>query len=176
MRSVEQKAAQAARHRERYAANPEKYNALNRAYYQANRERLIAKEKARYEANREAIRSRRKEHRTANLDAERAKDRARYRANPQPKLESVKRWRVTSDLRFREHGLTRQSYEAMYASQAGLCAICRGEFGRIPYIDHDHTTGVVRGLLCFHCNTALGHFRDSVENMRRAIRYVEVTL
>ena len=40
-------------------------------------------------------------------------------------------------------------------------------------IDHCHSTGVVRGLLCTHCNFALGHFKDDIDRMERAIMYLK---
>lgn len=44
---------------------------------------------------------------------------------------------------------------------------------KTAHVDHDHKTGVLRALLCFKCNSALGNFDDDPERMRRAARYVE---
>lgn len=63
----------------------------------------------------------------------------------------------------RRYGITVADYEAMFASQSGLCAICRrpgkpAKNGKRPaplVIDHDHATGKVRGLLCHACNILL---------------------
>lgn len=41
------------------------------------------------------------------------------------------------------------------------------------YIDHCHKTNQVRGLLCFSCNSALGHFKDNVESLKKAIKYLK---
>jgi hypothetical protein len=41
------------------------------------------------------------------------------------------------------------------------------------HIDHDHKTGLVRGLLCKHCNQGLGHFRDSTTFLHNAVGYLE---
>lgn len=43
---------------------------------------------------------------------------------------------------------------------------------RDTHVDHDHTTGVVRGLLCFSCNKALGMLGDNETAMRRAVAYM----
>lgn len=56
-------------------------------------------------------------------------------------------------------------------TQNGGCAIC----GRVTklVVDHDHETNRVRGLLCSTCNTGLGKLGDNVENLRKAIVYLE---
>lgn len=70
----------------------------------------------------------------------------------------------------RKYGLTRESYDAMMVKQNGLCAIC---VRRDPkYVDHDHATGKVRGLLCQPCNTALGAFYEAAEIFARAVTYL----
>jgi len=45
-------------------------------------------------------------------------------------------------------------------------------FKNLLYVDHCHSSGKVRGLLCHHCNTALGKFQDSVEVLSSAIDYL----
>lgn len=63
----------------------------------------------------------------------------------------------------------------MLLAQNGKCAICGTlpEPGRLLCVDHRHSDGVVRGLLCDHCNTALGHLRDNPILMQKAIEYIE---
>lgn len=48
--------------------------------------------------------------------------------------------------------------ERMFLEQEGKCAICQREFTGPPHLDHDHKTGMLRRLLCFTCNAALGWF------------------
>lgn len=69
-------------------------------------------------------------------------------------------------------GISREDYEAAEARQEGRCAICDRTPERRLHIDHDHDTGELRGLLCHHCNTALGNFRDDPELLQRAIEYL----
>jgi hypothetical protein len=59
----------------------------------------------------------------------------------------------------------------MIETQGGLCAICEGPLER-PHVDHDHTTGKVRGILCFNCNAGLGKFQDNVAVMAAAVEYL----
>ena len=72
-------------------------------------------------------------------------------------------------------GLTLEDYELLLDQQNGRCAICGsdspGTFVSFV-VDHNHATGVVRGLLCSHCNSGLGYFRDNSEFMRAAIAYL----
>ncbi len=73
------------------------------------------------------------------------------------------------------YGLSVDEYNIMLKQQEGCCAICqlRCKRGRLA-VDHDHDTGVVRGLLCLSCNTALGQFRDSPAVLERAFKYLSV--
>jgi hypothetical protein len=76
------------------------------------------------------------------------------------------------------YGLTLEDYDDLLDKQNGCCAICgtedpRGQSkaGRF-YVDHNHKTGEVRGLLCNDCNTALGLFKDSTELLASGIKYL----
>lgn len=72
----------------------------------------------------------------------------------------------------RSYGITPEAYDAMLISQDGACAICRTVVDR-PHIDHNHASGVVRGLLCIQCNVGLGQFRDDATLLTAAISYVK---
>ena len=72
------------------------------------------------------------------------------------------------------YGLTLEEYNKMSNSQKHVCKIC-GESE--PYntslaVDHCHTTGKIRGLLCSNCNRALGFMKDSKERLKNAIVYL----
>jgi hypothetical protein len=77
--------------------------------------------------------------------------------------------------RFRivRYGITEEQYQQLVTLQENKCAICKREFVRTPHIDHDHTTGEVRGLLCYSCNGAIGNFKDNVKALQNAINYLE---
>ena len=74
------------------------------------------------------------------------------------------------------YGINQSDYEEMYQSQQGKCAICGTEkkmgsrTGLV--IDHCHNKGHIRGLLCSHCNTGLGQFRDDTGLLQKAIDYL----
>lgn len=96
--------------------------------------------------------------------------------------EASKKWRKENLERHkdnnakRSYGLEHGTYDTMLAAQDGKCAICKTtEPGtRLVrfHIDHCHTSNVVRGLLCEHCNRGLGHFKDDPALMRRAADYL----
>ena len=79
------------------------------------------------------------------------------------------------------YGLTLEDYEQLLTKQKGVCAICfqpETTMSNAGYIknlsvDHCHTTGKIRGLLCHHCNTGIGKFMDSVERLESAIKYLK---
>lgn len=71
------------------------------------------------------------------------------------------------------YGITQEDFEALFKEQQGKCAICLTESKKILNVDHCHTTGKVRGLLCFSCNTLLGTAKDSVKTLNNAIKYLE---
>lgn len=80
--------------------------------------------------------------------------------------------------RVKKFGITVTQYEDMITSQNNSCAICKkhkDDFtgrGKNFHIDHCHTSGKVRGLLCSNCNTGLGQFKDNVQYLENAIQYV----
>jgi ribosomal protein L34E len=80
------------------------------------------------------------------------------------------------------YGVTVAQYEQMLAEQNGVCAICkkpetrmatRGEGLRPLSVDHCHDSEKVRGLLCSHCNTALGLLNDDIALFEKAIEYLK---
>ena len=74
----------------------------------------------------------------------------------------------------RNYDISVREYQDMLVSQCFRCLICNKGFDEAkPHIDHNHTTGKVRGILCSNCNTGLGMFRDSTLNLANAIVYLK---
>lgn len=81
-----------------------------------------------------------------------------------------------------QYGLTPEAIDCMSEEQGHACAICGDppksrlrRNGRIHhgfFVDHDHATGAVRGLLCARCNNGLGQFKDNIDLMQLAIDYL----
>jgi hypothetical protein len=73
----------------------------------------------------------------------------------------------------KKYGLTLEQYEAMVDAVGGACELC----GTVPdkqlSVDHCHTTGVVRGLLCQRCNMGIGYFDDDIERIAGVVTYLQ---
>ena len=61
----------------------------------------------------------------------------------------------------------------MKVNQNGACAICGIVSQKPLHVDHNHSTGRVRGLLCTRCNSMIGYARDSVTLLQKGIEYLE---
>lgn len=75
-----------------------------------------------------------------------------------------------------EYKITTPERDAILRSQDGYCAICRVPISfaeNTAHLDHCHSTGKVRGVLCRQCNTALGSFRDNPMLLNNAIGYLD---
>ena len=81
------------------------------------------------------------------------------------------------------YGISLSQYEWLLAKGNGVCWIClrpetlkrqkKAPYSESLYVDHDHTTGMIRGLLCNNCNSGVGYFDDSPEILKAAIVYLE---
>lgn len=122
---------------------------------------------------------------------------ARYQ-DKEPKLHQIKQpkckecahtetlaWRKTKtadelkDLYLkRTYGISLENYNELLIEQNCRCAICSKELdvdswgGDSPVVDHCHTYGHVRGILCNECNRGLGYFRDNINALAQAISYL----
>lgn len=135
--------------------------AYMRDWYARNRDRVVEIDRARRAADPERFRL--KDHK---------RNQARY-GDPE----------YLAYVRDRRYNLAPGRHQEMLDAQEGRCAICLREFGdgvMKPHVDHDHSCcagqkscgACVRGLLCAHCNQALGLLRDDRDRLLRAIDYL----
>lgn len=82
-----------------------------------------------------------------------------------PTREQVRGWNIKH-----RYGISQDQVDQMMSAQGGVCAIC-GEVPSRPVIDHNHSTGKVRGVLCHPCNIKL-HSLDKWPHLASALRYL----
>jgi len=117
-----------------------------------------------YEKNKEICKERTKNH----LSCKKARE--KYRNKPETKA------RIRNKKLLDNYGITNKDYEKMLEKQNFCCAGCgthQNELTNKLNVDHDHKTGLVRGLLCGNCNRALGLVKDSLEILTKLHKYLE---
>ena len=155
-------------HRDYFRKHGEKRRAYLRARYAADPSGQ-RQASAKWRRTPQGIAKRQDEARTPQAIA---RNRAWRKAHPEKMME------YALSQRLRRLGLDPLWYHNQLAIQAYACAICqtRDPGGRSKYrfhIDHCHTTGKIRGLLCKRCNSVLGEMKDSPNLLRRAANYLE---
>lgn len=93
-------------------------------------------------------------------------------ANKDKKADSNRWWMIGN-----KYNLTKEQYLAMLTEQNSCCKICHthqdeNTHGYL-YVDHCHTTNIVRGLLCRSCNSMLGMAKDDIDILTNAIKYLK---
>ena len=109
--------------------------------------------------------------------ASRGARRREYQKAYYAKSDKAKRARAQSNRhRLLKYGVDNAWVDAKAAEQGGcgVCGIPQPRGKKAWHVDHDHKTGKVRGVLCGHCNSGLGHFRDNIKALNRAIHYLEM--
>ena len=154
--------------------NREKLRAQKREagakHYLANKKRYKAKSRRWREANPERMQELQRQHRERNADVLRERSRVWYLNNKERASATGRR------LKLKKYGLTEESYQALLRAQEGRCAICATDqplrCRSLLYVDHCHTTGTVRGLLCHPCNAAIGLLKDDPALLAKAAAYL----
>lgn len=142
--------------------DPEARKAYMAGYYKANPDkfpRRTPEQQAAYNAARRA----RYATCEATKAAKKAEAKAWHEANPEKRHAQ----------RLRKYGLTPAQFASMMVEQGSACAICKRADQGFPMIDHCHTTGRVRGLLCMQCNQGIGKLKDSETLLLSAIEYLK---
>lgn len=145
--------------------NPEKARKIRKKHYDANRKKCIAlmvswqkRNPEKTAINRIVINKNRREKRKANIAEVRAADR---------------KWK---------YGITPECFQQMLQEQRNLCAVCFLPETIVDHrtknlcalaVDHNHETGVIRGLLCRRCNMSIGMVKEDLHLLRSIIQYLE---
>ena len=111
-----------------------------------------------------------REYYAKNRDKLRREEKVRRQGDPTHPARN-RAWRLAA-----KYGMTPEQRLDMIEQQQNQCAICKTQFGhdqKAIHIDHSHSTGKVRGILCAHCNTGLGKFKDSPAILAAAIEYLQ---
>jgi len=80
---------------------------------------------------------------------------------------------------WRVYKLTGKEYANLLIIQEDSCAICKSVFDtkaftkKAVHVDHCHTTGKVRGLLCNNCNAGIGYMKENISTLQSAIEYLK---
>lgn len=99
------------------------------------------------------------------------------RSSPEQMRRWRKEWRKRNPHYHRDRerlmklGATPEATAVMLEKQRGLCAICKQHMSK-PQLDHNHTTNVVRELLCKNCNLAIGLLGEDTIVLKSAIKYL----
>lgn len=140
-------------------------------YYAANRDKIVKRQREYYARNRERNLERRREYVSRNAEKVAQSFKNWYEKN-KVSVAGKQRERVMRN----KYSLSLSDIGKLLASQGGGCAICSADApgGRGTWrVDHEHTTGRVRGLLCNGCNIGLGHMKDDPARLRKAADYIE---
>jgi hypothetical protein len=155
-----------------FSTNPARHDGLAsycrpcaRLCYQENRTQRLAAKKEYWAKNKQIISANKK------VEYQKVKHEIAAKRNT-PEYKARER-----DQRMqREFGITWADVEQMKLTQGNQCAICELSFDLpkvVMCVDHDHSTGKVRKLLCRKCNTGLGLFRDELKVLTSALKYLE---
>ncbi len=142
-------------------------NAYLHAYYLANKTKLAADARTYRLTHKEECSARSKAYHIEHMGQARANSRAWKKANPEKVAADGRR----GNLR-RTYGITIDDYARMYGEQSGKCAICTIHYDALE-VDHNHKTGVVRGLLCNECNSGMGLLSDAAHLLDAAANYLD---
>ena len=106
-----------------------------------------------------------------NKEKKALNDKKRYEKNKENNKLNIRNNHLKNN-----YGITLDDYNIMLFQQDGCCAICKThhtELNKNLSVDHNHTTGEVRGLLCNNCNTAIGKLGENIQTIKNAIKYLQ---
>ena len=171
--------------------NKSDQQAYDKRYRQEHRERKRETNRIWYQNNKEEKDRKNAQWRKDNPDKVRELRRKRYRENPIPSREAYSRWasrnveyrreynkhwreymnqESSRKSRWRQQGIDPDAAWDLWVNSPHECAVC-GKTSRLQ-VDHDHSTGKIRGILCPTCNRGLGMFYDDPVLLEKALVYL----
>lgn len=104
----------------------------------------------------------------------------RYKKNQERDNETVRRFLKKNPGKTKEYhlrakfGIEKEQFNKMLTEQNNSCDICNNEFTKtlLASVDHNHSSGKVRGLLCGQCNTGIGLLKENEQTLLNAIEYL----
>lgn len=161
----------------------EERNAYERGWRARNRDKVREQKRRSREKHKERRNAWNREQRAEAAKKRKAHQKAWREKNPEVYRMSVirrtlraKAQSLASSFKV-AYNITLEQFRTVNELQGGGCAICGvtesvGRSKRLN-VDHDHVTGIVRGLLCTRCNSAIGYMGDNPEFLKRAALYLE---
>ena len=147
-------------------------------YNRVNKEQVKQKSKQRYQQNKDKIAQERKQYYQKNK-SQIKQQKKKYEAQNKERL---KKYRQENKERIKQrhlktrYGISLEQYNEMLKSQNSQCAICRTHQSTLKTclaVDHCHKTNQIRGILCSSCNTGIGHLKDDIKILEKAILYLK---
>ena len=139
----------------------------DREYYLKNIEKIKKRLEEYRKNNREVLRQRQREYRKNNKEEINRRQNEYYKRNKET-INRKAKWVAL----YSKYKITKADYEKLYLKQNGRCAVCKKEFPSLS-VDHNHETGIVRGLVCTKCNTALGLVYENTDILLSMIKYIK---
>jgi len=114
-----------------------------------------------------------------NADGKISENQKKYYRSSKGQARFKKHYSENKDAYFKsslkKYNITLDEYYYLFNKQNGCCAICsisETELNKRFHIDHNHTNGEVRGLLCHYCNTGIGLFKENILVIKKAMEYL----
>ena len=154
----------------------------DKQYYEDNKEVILERQNQYYKDNTDKCNESKRNYYANNKVKCNERDK-KYRDNNKEKIKKVKKEytkthkKETKNLNLKRcYGITIEQYNQMFNVQEGKCKVCgkhQSELYQPLGVDHNHTTGKVRGLLCPNCNSILGHAKDNTDTLQKVIIYLK---
>lgn len=127
------------------------------------REQIAARKAAYYRKHKDRDEHKRKKYYEDNKDKIKKRSKDSY-------------YKCKGDYLMENYGISIEVYNEMRRLQNNKCLICGNTFDNktvVACVDHNHTTGKVRGILCRTCNIGIGNLKDDISLLAMAIKYLE---